>query len=630
MIYLDNGIRVIKDKVFEHIWVSISNFGLESDYSSISGLSHLLEHIMIRPDQENYVFNGYTTRTGMVFWCKARKHLSIYDAMYELISWFFHPDGRMKVDMISDSLDGYYNELEHEWYYRVNNYNMADPVYPIQGLDLVMCGRRNDFMGNTDYIRKMIRKRFLELRAEQITIMTNEINEDIVYMLNETFGKISESHQKYNYPIMNIPEQTDPSQNIFYVGGKTSFYQVHIKLPDDPVCLDIMILLNSYKSNVELRFLSGQGWCVLHYKTEAEAVGLLKNLYNGLMKPLYVTEELRHTNVADTVSLLYTLSHTIHRDSYTFCVRNNMNIDHLQYMLSASIKIYGNVFIQLPNMLNLGMTKNNNYNAWPGYIDINSRDSQMTIDTWKVSGFSETDSVLGTREEFKCNLCSTTLHGKDDLVSEIKKYNIVFHQTTDQHLACALQYISMFSVRYKIHKGHVLLTERGLTSTENQIMNQNIVTTSLFKILMEYYLRTGTDISKIIKLIPCTDKIEYCDIDSVNDLQEIKNYHPVKKNDCSVIVTPFSFVCGLFDVFPEGHDLDDILWTLKKQGGLYEMYCSLETEGLYLFCHTTQQFTTELKLRNVIRDKFNDVTGKTIISVVSDGLDLSQITSKRK
>lgn len=621
MIYLKNGIKVIEGPQFQHMWVSISNFGLELDHKTINGLSHLMEHILINPDPENFIFNGYTTRNGMVFWCKSKNNIPAYDAAYELVSWFFHTDGRLKTDVIERDIENYFSELEHEWYYRTNNFNMADPVYVLQGMEKVMCGRKHDFDGNTEYIRRIIRKRLLELSAEQITIMCSHIDESIVELLNETFGSLSSRPRTYDYPPLYIPEQTSPDQNVFLVGGSQQAYQLFIRVPNEEYVINSLISINLYKSNIDLRFISGEPWCVLAYKKEADVIRVLKNLKKGILSPVYITKVFRAPSNPDPIALLYTLHPSVKWDAITHSDLSKFDFGVLERVLSSSVQIYGNTFIQIPNMGNMSITSDpRKPNAWPAYIDTQTYNPELTILHRGPFKFDDTLNVLGETPVFNCQLGLCRGQKK---TTEPHRY-MLFHQSLFNQLASTFQLIGQTGVRYIIHKGYILITLDALEYIQSHA-NDSYITSNLFKILCEYYLRTGKQFDKILKAIPLDELPEYTEVPSISNIVAIPKIAPVRGNTTKLIVTPFNFVCGLFNINPTPTQIDQLLWGLKKQGGLYEMYWSKQEEGLYIFCHTTKQFTSESQIRLLIKKLFNYDDGVTIISVSGDGIDLTSL-----
>ncbi|BCT22702.1 putative metalloprotease [Carp edema virus] len=342
MVWLSNGIEVIQHRKFKHVWISITDFGSESDHTCVPGISHLLEHVLINCDVTKFDHNGMTFREGMVFYCDSLKGDSS-EAVAEIISWFFHHDGSLKVDVIKNNLEGFFAEIENEFYYRDSNFKIQDVVYILQGMEGVMCGRYNDFYAKKDLISAEIENRLKNLNASQIKIMVSDLNNNILNLLENSFGRLQKfPYKPYSYPTLKLPEQKSYIDNIVVVTGAAGEMAL-FELPDDEVIISTAANMSLISHDVDFSVISGKPYMAFYFSYVDELEVFLSKLKNGIF-------ELNLSNEPcspESVSILYGKTPKLAWDIMTKPHYSRLDINTVKEALIKNFDKYGSIIISI-------------------------------------------------------------------------------------------------------------------------------------------------------------------------------------------------------------------------------------------------------------------------------------------
>ncbi|CCD83227.1 metalloproteinase G1-MEROPS peptidase family M44 (clan ME) [Squirrelpox virus] len=189
MIVLANGVRLfVNESMAKDIFVGIANFGFENDVADVLGVSHLLEHVLISFDPGRFVANATTSRNCMSFWCRAVDARRGNDAVRLLTSWFF-PDGRLRVDFSGVRIADYIHELENEYYFRNEILHCLDVITFLCGGDLYNGGRLC-MLERADEVRDLLAKRMRRIAGPNVVIFVKRLGPSVLSLLSRTFGAL--------------------------------------------------------------------------------------------------------------------------------------------------------------------------------------------------------------------------------------------------------------------------------------------------------------------------------------------------------------------------------------------------------------------------------------------------------
>lgn len=191
MILLDNGVRIFPNsEMTKDIFIGISNFGFESDVvDGLLGVSHLLEHVLIKFDHLRFMANASTGRTSMNFWCEAIKPEPRANSIMLAISWFFDKNWRLRTDFSRVNIANYIRELENEYQFRKDVINVMDVLTFLLGGDLYNGGRIT-MLEAQDRIRELMSQRMCRLAGSNFVIFVRALTEPVLAMLERSFGSL--------------------------------------------------------------------------------------------------------------------------------------------------------------------------------------------------------------------------------------------------------------------------------------------------------------------------------------------------------------------------------------------------------------------------------------------------------